>query len=109
MQFQIKTIGHLRSLFTNGPEPIFLLGAGASYRSGIPLAGEMVEKIARWRYCQENNISIEDPRIRRSAWYPWLEKQNWFRKDLDSADNFPFAVENILIPSESRRLFFRTC
>lgn len=106
MQFQTKTIGHLRSLFTDGPEPIFLLGAGASYSSGIPLAGEMVEKIARWGYCKENNLSTEDPRIRRSDWYPWLEKQNWYRKDLESADNFPSAVEKILQPSESRRQFF---
>ena len=106
MQFQTKTVGHLRSLFTDGPDPIFLLGAGASYSSGIPLAGEMVEKIARWGYCKENNLSIEDPRIRRSDWYPWLEKQNWYRKDLKSADNFPSAVENILQPSESRRQFF---
>ena len=66
----------------------------------------MVEKIARWGYCKENNLSIEDPRIRRSDWYPWLEKQNWYRKDLKSADNFPSAVENILQPSESRRQFF---
>ena len=106
MQFQTKTIGHLRSLFADGPEPIFLLGAGASYSSGIPLAGEMVEKIARWGYCKENNLSTEDPRIRRSDWYPWLEKQNWYRKDLESADNFPFAVEKILQPSEARRQFF---
>ena len=106
MQFQTKTIGHLCSLFKDGLYPIFLLGAGASYSSGIPLAGEMVEKIARWEYCKENNLSTDDPRIRRSDWYPWLEKQNWYRKDLGSADNFPDAVENILQPSESRRLFF---
>ncbi|RKU10049.1 hypothetical protein C6501_14095 [Candidatus Poribacteria bacterium] len=106
MQFQTKTIGHLCSLFTDGQDPIFLLGAGASYSSGIPLAGEMVEKIARWGYCKENNLSTEDPRIRRSDWYPWLERQNWYRKDLESAGNFPFAVEDILQPSESRRQFF---
>ena len=106
MQFQTKTIGHLCSLIKDGPDPIFLLGAGASYSSGIPLAGEMVEKIARWGYCKENNIPFEDPRVRRSDWFPWLEKQNWYRKDLSLADNFPDAVENILQPSESRRLFF---
>ena len=111
LQFQTKTIGHLCSLFTDaleqiGPDPIFLLGAGASYSSGIPLAGEMVEKIARWGYCKENNLLTEDPRIRRSDWYPWLERQDWYRKELGSADNFPFAVENILQPSESRKQFF---
>ncbi len=106
MQFQIKTIGHLRSLFTDGPDPIFLLGAGASYSSGIPLAGEMVEKIARWGYCKENNLSIEDPRIRRSDWYPWLEKQNWYRSDWERSQNYPYAIENILQPREDRRQFF---
>ncbi|MDE0314432.1 MAG: SIR2 family protein [Candidatus Poribacteria bacterium] len=106
MQFQTKTIGHLHSLFTDGPDPIFLLGAGASYSSGIPLAGEMVEKIARWGYCKENNLSIEDPRIRRSDWYPWLEKQNWYRSDWERAQNYPYAIENILQPREDRRQFF---
>ncbi len=106
MQFQTKTIGHLRSLFTDGPDPIFLLGAGASYSSGIPLAGEMVEKIARWGYCKENNRSTEDPRIRRSDWYPWLEKQNWYRSDWEQAENYPAAIENILQPREGRRQFF---
>ena len=42
--FQTATIGRLRSLFTKGPEPIFLLGAGASLSSGISLAGELAEK-----------------------------------------------------------------
>ena len=106
MQFQTKTIGHLRSLFTDGPDPIFLLGAGASYSSGIPLASEMVEKIARWGYCREKNLSIEDPRIRRSDWYPWLEKQNWYRSDWEQAENYPSAIENILQPREERRQFF---
>ena len=106
MQIQTKTIGRLRSLFTDGPDPIFLLGAGASYSSGIPLAGEMVEKIARWGYCKENNLSTEDPRIRRSDWYPWLEKQNWYRSDWEQAENYPFAIENILQPREGRRQFF---
>lgn len=106
MHFQTKTIGHLRSLFTDGPDPIFLLGAGASYSSGIPLAGEMVEKIARWGYCKENNLSTEDPRIRRSDWYPWLEKQNWYRSDWEQAENYPAAIENILQPREGRRQFF---
>ena len=106
MKFQTKSIRHLCSLFTDGPDPIFLLGAGASYSSGVPLAGEMVEKIARWEYCKENNLSTEDPRIRRSDWYPWLEKQNWYRSDWEQAENYPAAIENILQPREGRRQFF---
>ncbi len=106
MQFQTKTIGHLRSLFTDGPDPIFLLGAGASYSSGIPLAGEMVEKVAKWGYCKEHSKSPEDPRIRRSDWQPWLKKQNWYKEDRNQADNYPSCVENILQPREDRKEFF---
>lgn len=106
MALQTATIGHLCSLFTQGPDPIFLLGAGASIRSGIPLAGEMFERIARWGYCKENGRLPEDPRIRRSDWYPWLKEQNWYREDKENADNYPTAVENILQPREERREFF---
>ena len=106
MALQTATIGHLRSLFTQGSDPIFLLGAGASLSSGIPLAGEMVEKIARWGYCRENGRSPEDTRIRRSDWYPWLENQSWYRKDQKQADNYPAAVEKILRPRQIRKDFF---
>ena len=106
MALQTATIGHLRSLFTQGSDPIFLLGAGASVSSGIPLAGEMVEKIARWGYCRENGRSPEDTRIRRSDWYPWLENQSWYRKDQKQADNYPAAVEKILLPRQIRKEFF---
>ena len=106
MALQTATIGHLCSLFTQGSDPIFLLGAGASVSSGIPLAGEMVEKIARWGYCRENGRSPEDTRIRRSDWYPWLENQSWYRKDQKQADNYPAAVEKILVPRQIRKEFF---
>lgn len=105
MALQIATIGHLRSLFAQGLDPIFLLGAGASLSSGIPLAGEMVERIARWGYCRENSRSPEDPRIRRSDWHRWLENHNWYRKDWRQADNYPATIENILQPREVRRAF----
>ena len=105
MALQTATIGHLHSLFAQGLEPIFLLGAGASISSGIPLAGEIVEKIARWGYCRENSRSPEDPRIRRSDWYRWLENQSWYRRDWIQADNYPAAIENILQPREVRRAF----
>ena len=105
MALQIATIGHLRSLFAQDLDPIFLLGAGASLSSGIPLAGEMVERIARWGYCRDNSRSPEDPRIRRSDWYRWLENHNWYRKDRQQADNYPATIENILQPREVRRSF----
>ena len=106
MALQTATIGHLRSLFGQGPDPIFLLGAGTSLSSGIPLADKMVEKMARWEYCRENSRSHEDPRILRSDWHPWLINQNWYREDWELSDNYPSAVENILQPREARKEFF---
>ena len=107
MELKTTTIGHLCSLLTRGPNPIFLLGAGASVTSGIPLADEMVEQIAREEYCIENRYSPEDLRIRRSDWYPWLEKQRWYREERGLAAHYPYVVENILQPRERRRRFFR--
>ena len=106
MKFQTKTIGRLCSLFKQGPDPILLLGAGASVKSGIPPSDELVEKIAKWGYCNENNSSPADPYIRRSDWYPWLKKQNWYGEDRKRADNYPDAVDNILQPRETRKKFF---
>ena len=106
MALQTATIGRLRSLFVRGPDPIFLLGAGASVKSGIPLAHDMVEKIAKWGYCLENGLDPEDPRLRRSDWYPWLKKQKWYREDGEQADNYPDAVENVLRPRQTRKDFF---
>ena len=107
MELKTTSIGHLCSLLTRGPNPIFLLGAGASVTSGIPLADEMVEQIAREEYCIENRYSPEDLRIRRSDWYPWLEKQRWYREEQGLAAHYPYVVENILQPRERRRRFFR--
>ena len=106
MALQTAPIGRLRSLFVRGPDPIFLLGAGASVKSGIPLAHDMVEKIAKWGYCLENGVDPEDPRIRRSDWHPWLKMQKWYREDKEQADNYPDAVENILQPRQTRKDFF---
>ena len=109
LEFQTKTIGHLCSLFRQDrkeTDPIFLLGAGTSVKSGIPLAHDMVEKIAKWGYCFENSFDPEDPRLRRSDWHQWLKKQPWYREDLDLADNYPDAVNNILQPQEWRKDFF---
>lgn len=107
MELKTTSIGHLCSLLTRGPNPIFLLGAGASVTSGIPLADEMVERIAREEYCIENRYSPEDLRIRRSDWYPWLQKQRWYREERGLAAHYPDVVKNILRPQERRRGFFR--
>lgn len=107
MELKTTSIGHLCSVLTRKPDPIFLLGAGASVTSGIPLADEMVEQIAREEYCIENRYSAADPRIRRSDWYPWLKNQKWYRDEWGLAAHYPYIVENILQPRERRRRFFR--
>lgn len=107
MQLKTTSIGHLCSVLTRKPDPIFLLGAGASVTSGIPLAEEMVEQIAREEYCIENRYAAADPRIRRSDWYPWLKNQKWYREERGLAAHYPYIVENILQPRERRRRFFR--
>ncbi len=106
MEFQTTTIERLCSLLIRGPEPIFLFGAGASVKSGIPLAHDMVEKIAKWGYCLENGLDPEDLQPRRSDWHPWIRRQKWYREDWEQADNYPFSVEYILQPWEERKQFF---
>lgn len=88
--------------------PILLLGAGASFRSGVPTASESVKLIGKaayaknikgmdWRHCQ---ITLSD-------WTSYLYDQPWFISDANLlSDNFPLAVENLLVPKEFRRKFF---
>jgi len=92
----------------NESRPIFLLGAGASFRSGIPTAAEAVKRIAiasyakdvkgmDWRHCQ----------VPLSDWTTYLHGQPWFQQGEDRlAENFPLAVENLLLPKEFRRRVF---
>jgi NAD-dependent SIR2 family protein deacetylase len=89
--------------------PVFLLGAGASFRSGIPLAEEAVRRIARSAYARHKlGLAIHDSRIMLSDWLPFLRSQEWFIKDsLRFAENFPLAVEHFLTPREFRRAFFQ--
>ncbi|HEY0847165.1 MAG TPA: hypothetical protein VGE12_17480, partial [Noviherbaspirillum sp.] len=83
----------IASLLKQENKPIFLLGAGASYRSGIPLAGPLVDQIAKWGYCKAENRHFDDPTIMRSDWFRWLERHSWYRADVSPADLYPMAVE----------------
>ena len=89
--------------------PVVLLGAGASFRSGIPLAEEAVRRIAQSAYARlKLGLTVHDSRIVLSDWLPFLRSQEWFIKDaLRFAENFPFAVEHLLTPREFRRAFFQ--
>ena len=62
--------------------PIFLLGAGASFRSGVPTAAEAVKQIARIVYSERKLLGARPPeRVKPSEWEPWLREQPWFNDD----------------------------
>lgn len=88
--------------------PILLLGAGASFRSGVPLADTLVVQIMRLAYAvdkygDESAIS----RVTVSDWKPLLEAQSWFIPGENRrADNYPFAAHEFLRPQSRRRKFF---
>ena len=104
-----STVRRLASLFRSDQptRPVLLLGAGASYRSGIPLAETLVKNIARLRYAIDRfgseaaiaNVAVSD-------WKPYLTNQNWFLPPPAAlAENFPLAVEHLLKPQHIRRKF----
>ncbi|MCG8608518.1 SIR2 family protein, partial [bacterium] len=98
--------GRLRTLLMEHRQPVILLGAGASIKSGVPDAWETVNRAARWAWCKEHGRSIEDPSIVKSDWQPWLEAQSWFKKDTGLADQYPVAIDNLLGISNDKREFF---
>ena len=102
---QPKTIA---GLLNEGHKPVFLLGAGASVSSGVPLAGQLVESMAKFAYCKATARVVDDPTLMRSDWYGWLEQRPWFRRGAVPADLYPLAVENLLQPSSSRKEFFQS-
>ncbi len=88
--------------------PVVLLGAGASFRSGIPLAADLVKLIARHSYAF---VELGDEqaigKVKTSDWRRYLEGQGWFINDEKRfAENFPLAVQHLLKPQDFRRRFF---
>ena len=85
--------------------PIFLLGAGASFRSGVPTASDAVKEIARAVYAERKLQGARPPeRVRPSEWEPWLREHTWFNHAADNlAENFPATVEHLLVPAELRK------
>lgn len=98
----------LTSLFrpSDHPRPVLLLGAGASFRSGVPLAREAINRIARIVYTKNvlGKPSSYAERITPSDWSPWLRSRSWFIRDPERyAENFPLAVEHLLTPAAFRK------
>lgn len=104
--FRIAAAGRLRSLLLDGADPVLLLGAGASVKSGIPTAASTVERIARWAWCKDNGRHPDDFAIRRSDYWPWFTALPWYRQDVPVADLYPEAIHNLLGVKRDRREFF---
>ena len=97
----------LNSLFNpQKPKPILLLGAGASVKSGIPTSDELVERAARWAYCDHHGYHSDDPTIKRSDWLRWLTAHAWYNNDTSTAENYSATVEHLLQPRQARKDFF---
>jgi len=87
------------------PCPLLLLGAGASFRSGVPMAADAVRQIARQVYSQRVLKNERPPeRVKPSEWESWLREFDWFIPDGNRlAENFPAVVEHLLVPAEFRK------
>jgi len=83
--------------------PVFLLGAGASFRAGVPVAADAVRWIAQEAFKRKAQAGRVLSSPKPSEWLPWLNNQPWFRSDIELAENFPEAVEHLLRPAEFRR------
>jgi len=101
-----EAVSLLSPLFKAGdPCPILLLGAGASFRSGVPTAADAVRHIARLVYAERVLRGGRLPeRVKPTEWEPWLQSFPWFIRGADRlAENFPLAVQNLLTPAEYRK------
>ena len=85
--------------------PLFLLGAGASFRSGVPTAAEAVKQIARQVYSERILNGQRPPeRVKPTEWESWLQRFPWFLRGPDRlAENFPLIVDELLKPAEYRK------
>src|SRR5262245_52013053 len=106
VQFNSVVPTRVVSVFRGHVTPVLLLGAGASVRSGVPLAGEMVERVARWGYCNDHGLDQADLGVMRTDWFRWLKRHSWYRPELNAEDNYPAVIEKILQPKTERKRFF---
>jgi hypothetical protein len=81
------------------------LGAGPSFSSGVPLAGESVKRIAR-RYYAERIVGgkMLPEQVKTSEWMTWLGEQDWFVRDTARLpENFPLVIKHLLTPQAYRQ------
>ncbi len=89
---------------SNQVRPVLLLGAGASFSSGVPLAAESVRRIARRVFAEKvKGGSVPPEQVKLTEWQTWLQSHPWFIKGEDRlAENFPLVVQHLLDPREYR-------
>ncbi|HEY9226041.1 MAG TPA: hypothetical protein VIP11_05305 [Gemmatimonadaceae bacterium] len=89
---------------TNEARPVLLLGAGASFSSGVPLAAESVRRLARRVFAEKvKGGAILPEQVKLAEWQTWLQSHPWFIKGEDRlAENFPLVVQHLLDPREYR-------
>src|SRR6266478_5595155 len=96
------TVRELASILNpqNEARPTVLLGAGASFSSGVPLADESVKRIARRVYAERVlGGKVPTEHVKTSEWRAWLTDQDWFiRDEANLAYNFPLVVKHLLKP-----------
>ena len=94
-----------QSFDASGAEPVILLGAGASVRSGVPLAPDMANQALRWAMALSKNQQPEDPRLRESDVRLFMESQSWFDASLSAEDLYQNSMRLLNTPRELRRTF----
>lgn len=102
-----QSVAVLRGLLDpqNDARPNFLMGAGASFSSGVPLASESVRRLAKQVYSDlVLGRKTLPEHIKTSEWMNWLQGQPWFLHGDDRlAENFPLIIEHSLKPEAYRR------
>lgn len=105
MKFRVAEQSILVSLLQEQKvKPVFLLGAGASKQSGVKLASEMVDEIAKHAYCKEHGYDSNDQRITASDWQRWVSAFPWYQNDYNAL--YPIIVDELLRPSRFKKEFF---
>lgn len=89
---------------TNAVRPVFLLGAGASFSSGVPLAAEGVRRLAKRVFADKvKGGAVIPEQVKLTEWQTWLQSQPWFIAGEDRLpENFPLVVQHLLEPREYR-------
>ncbi|RWO93808.1 MAG: hypothetical protein EOQ98_33670 [Mesorhizobium sp.] len=100
----IKTLSSILRA-DNEARPVFLLGAGASFSSQVPMAEQCVKLLARRVYAErELSGKVHPHQVRQTEWWRWLAAHDWFIGDPEHlAENFPLVVQHLLWPQDYRR------